>query len=291
MNKFIEYLERYIEEEKIKNNGEIEDEEDLNKISYECECGKTIKMKNKEKHENTKTHITGVERKYKKKEKKEKKPKKQKEIKENNEEQEDEQYLDTDELREALIKEFGYNPFEGKPKPEPILKKEVKRGGFKNTVTNISPKETNEEVKEKPKKEKKKQLRHSNFFMTLNTNQRYDEMNEEFAPFVAKFKASLQDLFNNHMKDIVKIKEGDSEDDIRDVKTEFCVEKAPTTNTIHSHAIISISHYTNVQLDYKFITEYIKQQMGLDNLYLKNKVFYGANNSQTLKDYIEKSAK
>jgi hypothetical protein len=270
------------DEEYYEDSGNIEDEELQEELSEEeipevinCPCGSAIKKTSYNKHLESLKHIRGLNKinglqKFKKSDLKKSKAKKKVTI---NPEVE-------------IIPDQKIN-VEYIPKEE--IKQEIKPK-FNNKVTIVNDKKIEPEAKKEVKK--KRQLRHSNFFETFNTNQRFTEYNEGYQAYVDKLKAVLKDMFNNYMDRIIKmVDNGDIEKDIKDVTTEFCVEKAPNTDTIHAHALITVDHYAKVHLDYKFMCEFIKQSMGLSNIYHQSKLFKDANNKTTLKEYIEKSLK
>jgi hypothetical protein len=158
---------------------------------------------------------------------------------------------------------------------------------LKNKVNEIT---TIDDTKRKNNNDKsKKQLRHSSYFITINTNQRFNPLSKEYEDFFNKFKITLNELLNNHVNDIIGINEGEQSNVIKNVKTDMAIELAPNTNCVHSHIMMDISHYSSVKLNYQFIKDFICQRLNLSNIYLNNKVVFGTTSKLNLKDYIEKS--
>lgn len=249
------YLDEIEDEEKIPIKKERRETKKNIENKYNCVCGSLVNTKSKEKHDKTKKHIN---------------------------------YLNSKNKYNGCVQEECIFEEEHKKEKKEETEEVLKGGKFKNTVKMVN---TIEDIKQEKKEEKKKrQLRRSNYFLTINTNQRFQEFNEGFEPFFKKFEASLNDLFNNNMNDIIKLKEeGNIDEDIKSVETEFCIEKGPKTNCIHSHCMVSIAHYNNIELNFEFIVNFIKEKMELQNVYLDSKVFN--NNKLSLKDYIEKTRK
>jgi hypothetical protein len=225
----------------------------LKNKDFECNvCGKTVKLKNYEKHCDTLYHRMC------------------------------DKFADEKKLKDKNIK-----------KEEKKIEKKVK---FNNVVTTIVTPLDNKIIEKpidiKELKKKKRQLKNSSFFITINTNQRINKLSEEYEKFIKKFKDVKDDLFNNYLNEIIIFKDDlcDKENDIKNVNTEYSIEVGEKTGCIHSHTLMKISHYTNIQINYKFITDFIKGSMNLPNIYLNNRVYYN-NSEQNLKDYIEKTKK
>lgn len=262
-------------EKKNKSDGDITNLEPIEKkevkknLKILCECGFEISKKNKNSHLSTKKHLNALNNKLGITEEKT-------EVQfipiEKNKENENEKKID-EEIKNIV---FG-----GANK---------KKKTFENKVTAlVTPQDIKEDKQEK--KQKKRQLKHSSFFVTINTNQRINKLSEEFIDFNEKFKLIMDKLFNNHMDDIIefKLEDADPEKDIKNVNTEYAIEVGEKTGTIHSHSLISVSHYTLIQLNYEFIRDFIKTEMNLDNIYLNNRVVYGASSTMNLQEYITKT--
>jgi uncharacterized protein YwqG len=135
---------------------------------------------------------------------------------------------------------------------------------------------------------KSKRNRRSNFFLTLNTNKKFNPHSEEYQVFNNKFKQSLNEIYDD-IGNYLKIKEAGAtyDENVIVVDIESGTEIGPKTGSAHSHTIISVKHNTLVQLDYEKMKEKIKRDLGLSNMYVNNKLFYNA--SQTLLDYVSKN--
>lgn len=149
-------------------------------------------------------------------------------------------------------------------------------------------------VLDKPKtkeQQKIKQLRHSNFFITINTNKRYTGNEEDYEEFIEKFKNSIDNQFtNDNIVNLIKVQNEEhelSEKYIKNIDIQSAIELGPTTGTIHSHILVKIAHYTNVRLEYQYFKEQIMKDMGLKNIFMNVKLYRNAND--TLERYLFKN--
>lgn len=140
------------------------------------------------------------------------------------------------------------------------------------------------------KNAKGKQLRNSNFYVTLNTNQRFNELSEEYQVFNAKLQKVIDQLFaKDNIHNVIILKDEKAEftkEFIKSINIEKVIELGPVSKCVHLHAVISIAQYTPVHLNYAFIKDFVCERMNLTNLYLNNKVFF--DNKMGIIDYINK---
>lgn len=155
--------------------------------------------------------------------------------------------------------------------------------------TDATPKQTDTEPAA-PLAVPKKRLAHSNFFLTINTNQVFRGGEEGYKPFVDRFKEALGDIFGpDHLGDFINITvPGHSFDSdyIKDVDVEFVVERGGKLNTIHAHGLIKISHWSLISLNYHKVREEMIKRMELPGLYMNVKLFRNSNDK--LQDYLYK---
>lgn len=123
------------------------------------------------------------------------------------------------------------------------------------------------------KVEKNQKTKSSNFFLTINTNQQYGKDAENLQNDLDVFEDSVKEVLNN-IDQYITLPAGVlfNEETIKDVDVEYVIEVGGKKHQIHTHIIIRIDHYTNVQLDYNSIKQKIKNDLGLDNLYVNNKL-------------------
>lgn len=155
-------------------------------------------------------------------------------------------------------------------------------------ITNLDnkPQKSHEEVA------KRRKNRTSNFFLTINTNQHFNQHSEEYEKFNDKLKVSLNEIYEN-IGDYLKIKKDKDEykndtydNNIHDVDIKSATEIGSKTGKAHSHTLIAVKHNTLVHLDYDKIKEKIKNDLQLKNFYLNNRV--SSNSNANLVDYISK---
>jgi hypothetical protein len=136
------------------------------------------------------------------------------------------------------------------------------------------------------KKEKNKVLR-SNFLLTINTNQQYKDDDKHLESDTKIFDEVINDILN-HIQEYINIKEGDDfERDVHDADIDYVIERGTKKGQIHTHIMFKFKHNTRIQLNYDKIKERIKQRLGLNNVYMYNKLVRNSGSDNIL-DYISK---
>ena len=145
-------------------------------------------------------------------------------------------------------------------------------------------------IQDLEKKEKNKKPIHSNFLITVNTNQQYKD-DENLKDDVEVFDEIINNLLNN-IDQYIKLPEGVVFDEphIKDVNVDYVVEVGDIKKQIHTHIMIKITHFTKVQLQYMDIKRDIKEALGLDNIYFQSKLLRQSA-SDNIIDYLEKMTK
>jgi hypothetical protein len=140
----------------------------------------------------------------------------------------------------------------------------------------------------KPKKEKKR-LRHSRWFITFNTNKRFEDRDDpDIHEMISKLSKRVHEFgLAENLKTMVCFKrEGDefSSKYIKKIqKISGSVEVGPKTHCVHTHFQLIISHWSCVQLDYTAVKQFFKSVFPGGHGYLKQ--YYGDND---VRDYILK---
>lgn len=121
--------------------------------------------------------------------------------------------------------------------------------------------------------ERAAKVKRSAFFLTISTNQRYAEDDPNIENDEAVFEESIQSVLQDLGTYIRFRTDGDSwtSGKIQSVEVDYTVERG-RTNQIHTHILIKIKHDSNIQLDYGAIKRKICDDLGLDNLYVNNKL-------------------
>ena len=148
-------------------------------------------------------------------------------------------------------------------------------------------------IKEAKSKMKAKQLRHSNFYLTLNTNQRFIPTSKEYKIFNDKFCNVIDRLLDkSNLHNVIVLKDKNAnytKEYIPKIDIQKVVELGEEKNCVHMHALVLISHYTSVNINYSYISDFVKNQMDLKNVYFNCKVV--KENINNLKDYLKKGEK
>lgn len=136
-------------------------------------------------------------------------------------------------------------------------------------------------------KEKKRRNKRSNFFITINTNQKINPHSKEYENLNNSFKKSLNEIYNN-IKDYINISQKDDsfDNNVEDVNIDSATKYGPKNNSVHTHININLKHNTLLKLDYSKIKKKICEDLNLKNIYMNSKLYN--NNAMNLKDYINK---
>ena len=168
-----------------------------------------------------------------------------------------------------------------------------------------------EEVKseEKPKKQRKKPqtapLKHSNFFITINTQKNMQSLQkDEYDKLVSDFQTVIREFYNDRLKNLdFVIMEGSKQGEsfgmprdasrdelikrIKNIEAKFVIEVGPESHKLHSHGMIAMSKRgLDTKLNFNTIREWLKERLGFE-CHMNVKLFSDAKKS--LENYIEKN--
>ncbi len=144
----------------------------------------------------------------------------------------------------------------------------------------------------KPRAKRTNQLKHSNYYLTLNTNKQFLPSDEDLCPFIDKFETCISEIFQgNNIKKFIVIKNDDtfSKEKFKEISTEAVIELGNKKPTVHAHCLVKIAHRSKVGLDYEGIRNKVIQDMELENCYLKATLYRNA--SDNLEKYLNKDVK
>lgn len=137
---------------------------------------------------------------------------------------------------------------------------------------------------------KNQQIKQSNFYLTINTNQSYKHVVDGLENDTEVFENVIKDTLGNINEYIILPQNVMWDDDtIKDVDIQYVVEKGNNKGMLHCHALVKIKHITNVKLDYSKIKTKIKNDLGLKNIYFKN--YMSKSNNENILNYIDKYVK
>jgi len=136
---------------------------------------------------------------------------------------------------------------------------------------------------------KAKKDKHSNFFLTINTNQSYRNDDANIANDTEVLVEVIENILNN-ISSYVKLPAGATfDDDITNADIDYVVEKGNKLNMLHCHIYLKFTHNTDVKLDFAAIKRKICDELGLPNIHLKNMMV--RSNNENVLDYMSKYAK
>ena len=143
-------------------------------------------------------------------------------------------------------------------------------------------------VQDMNKKEKNVKPKHSNFLLTINTNQQYKDNDEHLQDDIEIFDESIKTILNN-IDQYINLPETDKWDDdtIKDVDVDYVIERGSKKGQLHIHILFKFKHHSRLQLNYEKIKDKLKTDLGLENLYMYNRLIRN-NGSENVLDYLNK---
>ena len=138
------------------------------------------------------------------------------------------------------------------------------------------------------KKVKNEKIISSNFLLTINTNMRYQDDDEDLENDIEVFDTTIKEVLNN-ISDYVNLPQGIpfDEEHIKNVDIDYTIEKGTKHNQLHIHIMLKFRHKTNIQLNYQKIKTKITKDLGLKNIYLNNRLIKNSG-SENILDYLNK---
>ena len=160
-----------------------------------------------------------------------------------------------------------------------------------------------EEVKKTKAKPKICPLKHSNFFLTINTQKDVSKLNEnEYKELLEKFKTVMDEFYNVELKNFVimsgsKVGEGygmpknapreELEKRVEKATCEYVIEVGPNSHKLHSHGMLCFTKRgLDTKMDYDKIRNWLEEKMGF-TCHFKNELFRDA--KKNLQEYIKKA--
>ena len=138
------------------------------------------------------------------------------------------------------------------------------------------------------KKEKNRKPISSNFLLTINTNQQYKDDDEHLDEDIEIFEETINEILNN-IDQYVNLPEGDKWDDetVESIDIDYVIERGTKRNQLHIHILLKFKHHTKIQLNYQKIKDKIKGDLGLNNVYMLNKLIKNSGNDNII-EYLNK---
>jgi len=153
--------------------------------------------------------------------------------------------------------------------------------------------------KTKTTRQRQTALRHSNFFITINSNKSVNKLTQEQQEAeITRFEEVIDKLYNQELRNMITLTSTKTEgsmvgvelmDRIVKAKVEYVVEIGPSKGLIHSHGLFALSHRAlNVKINIpKLRDEFLPTELGY-YCYLDIKVYSDA--TASLQEYIQKTS-
>lgn len=135
---------------------------------------------------------------------------------------------------------------------------------------------------------KKERAKVSNWLLTINSQQRYDEDDPEKDEDAEVFEDSVNEILKDlpHYVNVTEEGHSWSKDHIEDVSADYVVEWGPKTRCLHAHVLVKIKHRTKIRLDYEAIRKKIERDLGV-TIYFNSKLVRPSSDDFLL-EYISK---
>jgi hypothetical protein len=106
-------------------------------------------------------------------------------------------------------------------------------------------------IQDMNKKQKNVKPKHSNFLLTINTNQQYKDNDEHLQDDIEIFDHSIKTILNN-IDQYINLPETDKWDDntIKDVDVDYVIERGGKKGQLHIHILFKFQHHSRLQLNY-----------------------------------------
>ena len=143
-------------------------------------------------------------------------------------------------------------------------------------------------IQDMKKKEKNIQPKHSNFLLTINTNQQYKDDDEHLQDDIEIFDESIKTILNN-IDQYINLPETDKWNDetIKDCDIDYTIERGGKKGQLHIHILFKFKHHSRLQLNYDKIKDTLKKDLGLQNVYMYNRLVRNSGNDSII-DYLSK---
>ena len=143
-------------------------------------------------------------------------------------------------------------------------------------------------VQDMNKKEKDVKPKHSNFLLTINTNQQYKDNDEHLQDDIEIFDESIKTILNN-IDQYINLPETDKWDDdtIKDADIDYTIERGGKKGQLHIRILFKFKHHSRLQLNYEKIKDKLKKDLDRPNIYLYNRLIRNTGAENVL-EYINK---
>ena len=143
-------------------------------------------------------------------------------------------------------------------------------------------------IQDMKKKEKNIKPKHSNFLLTINTNQQYKDDDVHLQDDIEIFDESIKTILNN-IDQYINLPETDKWDDetIKDCDIDYTIERGGKKGQLHIHILFKFKHHSRLQLNYEKIKEKLKTDLGLNKVYMYNRLVRNSGNDNVM-DYFKK---
>lgn len=140
-------------------------------------------------------------------------------------------------------------------------------------------------------KPKKKKLKYSNFYFTINTNLSNDALKKNSDGMITKktFLKGTRKVFDNIERYIKVIVPGDTMEDVESVKVSTHPEIGKAKKLVHMHALVKIKHRTKIRIDYDKMKRALKRNNAVPEAGFHFYVKLVQNDVKNVLEYMKKT--
>lgn len=102
-----------------------------------------------------------------------------------------------------------------------------------------------------------------------------------------ELKDALDSIFQDLFSYVNCLDNELTRDKLKSVEVQSRVERGSHKGNLHAHVLISIAHYTKLQMNYSKIRAKLCTDLGLTSIHMYNRVYFDA--KATLEHYIHKN--
>lgn len=141
-------------------------------------------------------------------------------------------------------------------------------------------------------KQPRERRKQSNFFITINTNQRLSRKSERDRQLAQRFQ-KVCEVFLDNIEKFIKTHEGYPTDDKRTIEIVPHIEVSDDRNLLHIHFTCEIIHSSKIHMDLSKIRTFFRHNTGTGkncNVFIKWYPGSKITNEQRIKNYVLKGS-
>lgn len=134
---------------------------------------------------------------------------------------------------------------------------------------------------------KTKRLKHSRYFITINTQNHYADKDNRLYEDAKQLNDSYKEIMEDFDK-LIEFNSG-SKEDIRNIENDYSLELGTHNKgrRLHLHALIQVHHYANIRIKFETIRGHFNKKYG-KSIHFNSKLITNADDIEDIMNYMEK---